>query len=144
MEQNEVEIYLITKPCAVCGIIKPLADFLLSILHLSSISSIKKYSEVCTQCRGASIQIEEQIIIKKESEKKINNQNKIFKKTKFNQKANDDDDSSGGGKGKRLTSDNYAKLSVIFKRDMSARVDTSMRGIDEGFKASTRPGSGRR
>ena len=135
MEKHEFETHHITKPCAICGIRKPLAAFLLSIIQLSSISKIKKYSDICDQCRSEKFSMPMEPKEYKQNMAHGTSQYHSKKSFKKNQ-MQDDDDSSGGGKGQRLTSDAYAKMSVIFKRDFSTRIETSsLQEIDTKYNA---------
>lgn len=127
----------LTKTCAICGIRKPFSSFLLDVIHLSSMCHIKKYSDICDECRIEKLAA---IPFSSKSEKKKSDMVHNINKKKKN--LDDDiDDSGGGGKGKRLTSDLYAKLSSIFKKDISARIaSNSVHEIDTKHTKSTTPG----
>ena len=97
------------KTCAVCGIQKPLRDFIVGTIDLSSMSHVKKYSDICTQCRNKN----------KSPGKSVQK----LTRNKRKKEDKDDDEDSGGGKRNKLTID-YNALLFAFSKQKTTTIQT--------------------
>jgi hypothetical protein len=92
------------KKCIICNQIKPLEDFSVSLLKLSSLIQIEKHDSICKHCRNHA---------QAKSQLKMTNNSvgKLFKEKNDPQNKEDDGTAEGGrGKGNRLYIDYNAKL----------------------------------